>query len=112
MPKDRPEDPQVAPPAPRRRKGETKTTRDPSRVDDRSASATPPGAGLPEFGGSVPPPPRIESEWQPTSDEIGRRAYEIYETRGHQHGRDLDDWLQAEDELRKKPERNERSGTS
>ncbi|MBI1876525.1 MAG: DUF2934 domain-containing protein [Acidobacteria bacterium] len=34
------------------------------------------------------------------------------ETRGHQHGRDLDDWLQAEDELRKKPERNERSGTS
>lgn len=27
------------------------------------------------------------------------RAYEIYLERGEQHGRDLDDWLQAEREL-------------
>jgi hypothetical protein len=34
-----------------------------------------------------------------THDEIARRAYEIFETRGRQHGRDLDDWLRAEREL-------------
>ena len=31
---------------------------------------------------------------------ITRRAYEIYESRGASHGADLDDWLQAERELR------------
>jgi hypothetical protein len=32
-------------------------------------------------------------------DEIARRAYEIFESRGFVHGRALDDWLQAEREL-------------
>jgi hypothetical protein len=37
----------------------------------------------------------------PISDaEIARRAYEVYCERGGQHGRDLEDWLQAERELR------------
>ena len=31
--------------------------------------------------------------------EIMRRAYELYEQRGRVHGFDLDDWLQAEDEI-------------
>jgi hypothetical protein len=35
-----------------------------------------------------------------THKEIARRAYELYERRGGEHGRDLDDWLHAEDELR------------
>jgi Protein of unknown function (DUF2934) len=36
------------------------------------------------------------------SDEtIRRRAYEIYEARGGAVGHDLDDWLQAERELRR-----------
>lgn len=102
MPKETPKDPQVTSPTPRRRKSEP--ARDRTRVDDRSASPTmpPPGAGLPEFGGSAPPPPGMEAEWQPTRDEIDRRAYEIYEGRGRDHGRDLDDWLQAEAELRGK----------
>lgn len=30
---------------------------------------------------------------------IARRAYELYEQRGREHGRHLDDWLQAESEL-------------
>ena len=34
-----------------------------------------------------------------TNDEIARRAYEIYQSRGAAHGRALDDWLQAEQEL-------------
>jgi hypothetical protein len=33
-------------------------------------------------------------------EEIRRRAYEIYLERGEQSGRELDDWLQAEHELK------------
>ena len=33
--------------------------------------------------------------------DIARRAFEIYCERGRQHGCDLDDWLQAERELRR-----------
>ena len=33
-------------------------------------------------------------------EEIRRRAFEIYLERGGQPGRDLDDWLQAERELK------------
>lgn len=33
-------------------------------------------------------------------EEIARLAYEIFERRGADHGRDLEDWLQAERELR------------
>jgi len=31
--------------------------------------------------------------------EIARRAYELYEQRGCAHGHDIDDWLQAEQQL-------------
>ena len=34
-----------------------------------------------------------------TDDSVARRAYELYEQRGREHGHDLDDWLQAEREL-------------
>jgi hypothetical protein len=39
----------------------------------------------------------------PEEDAIARRAYEIYESRGGDHGGDLDDWLQAEREVRERP---------
>lgn len=32
--------------------------------------------------------------------DIARRAYELYVERGAEHGHDVDDWLQAERELR------------
>jgi hypothetical protein len=35
----------------------------------------------------------------PTYDQIAVRAYEIYLARGGEHGRDQDDWYQAEREL-------------
>lgn len=35
-----------------------------------------------------------------SSSEIARRAFEIYCARGYQPGHELDDWLQAEGELR------------
>jgi hypothetical protein len=36
----------------------------------------------------------------PSSEEIRNRAYEIYLARGASHGGDLDDWLEAERELK------------
>jgi len=32
-------------------------------------------------------------------ERISRRAYELYEQRGRQEGRDLEDWLKAEQQL-------------
>ena len=41
-----------------------------------------------------------QSSQQPSRlSRIARRAHEIYEARGGQDGRDLDDWLQAEREI-------------
>jgi len=34
------------------------------------------------------------------AERIHRRAYELYVKRGNQSGSELDDWLQAEDEIR------------
>ena len=36
----------------------------------------------------------------PTEDEIRKRAYELYRERGSGPGSALDDWLQAEAELK------------
>ena len=36
----------------------------------------------------------------PTKDQISQRAYEIYQNRGREDGRDVEDWLAAERELR------------
>jgi Protein of unknown function (DUF2934) len=33
---------------------------------------------------------------RPSRDEIARLAYEFYEARGRRDGRDVDDWLSAE----------------
>jgi hypothetical protein len=35
-----------------------------------------------------------------SSDEVARRAYEIYQSRGGEHGLDFDDWLEAEKQLK------------
>jgi hypothetical protein len=32
-------------------------------------------------------------------EEVARRAYEIFQSRGSDHGRDFEDWLQAEREV-------------
>ncbi|MFQ5709174.1 MAG: DUF2934 domain-containing protein [bacterium] len=39
-------------------------------------------------------------KFAPTEDEIRRRAFEIFLSRNGQPGHDLEDWLQAEKELR------------
>ena len=37
---------------------------------------------------------------QPSETDIAERAYEIYKSKGRVHGDDLDDWLQAERDLK------------
>jgi hypothetical protein len=37
-----------------------------------------------------------------SDEQVRRRAYEIWEQRGRQHGRDADDWYRAESEVRGK----------
>jgi hypothetical protein len=44
----------------------------------------------------------------PGDDAVARRAYQHFEERGYEHGRDMDDWLEAERELR----RGEQAGRS
>ena len=39
----------------------------------------------------------------PLEERISRRAYELYVERGNQSGSELDDWLQAEEEIREQP---------
>jgi Protein of unknown function (DUF2934) len=34
-----------------------------------------------------------------TSEDVARRAYALFLSRGGQHGRDVDDWLEAERQL-------------
>jgi hypothetical protein len=38
----------------------------------------------------------------PNEEEIRMRAYQMYLERGASHGRDFDDWLRAEEELRRR----------
>lgn len=44
------------------------------------------------------PAPAVRRE--PTFEQIRQRAYEIYVRRGGAPGRDVDDWINAERELR------------
>jgi hypothetical protein len=48
------------------------------------------------------PKPRVLKRTLKNVDarDIERRAYELYQRRGGGHGRDVEDWLTAEQELR------------
>jgi hypothetical protein len=56
-------------------------------------------------------PPRKEAAADPTEqlsleERIQKRAYELYVLRGNESGSEMDDWLQAEDEIRAVEEQN------
>ena len=44
----------------------------------------------------------------PTQDEIAERAYSYWEARGFQEGSQVDDWLRAEEELKRERAREVR----
>jgi len=69
-------------------------------------------------GATGPTKPRRASAKQPngngsrvSEDQVARRAYEIFESRGGWHGADLDDWLEAERELNQPAVATERRKT-
>ena len=43
----------------------------------------------------MPHPPYVE-------DQIRQRAYELYESRGREDGHEVEDWLNAEEEITKR----------
>jgi hypothetical protein len=45
----------------------------------------------------------LQIEIPPVDEQVRLRAYAIYLERGGQHGSELDDWLQAEREIRGEP---------
>jgi hypothetical protein len=42
------------------------------------------------------PKRKAQKETESLQEMIEKRAYELFEKRGREHGRDLDDWLEAE----------------
>jgi hypothetical protein len=58
--------------------------------------AATPGSELSETGGTVNPTDRLARA--PKHDEIARRAYQLFEERGREPGRELEDWFRAERE--------------
>lgn len=41
-------------------------------------------------------PPRLTLSDEELYERVARRAYELYQQRGEEHGHDLEDWLTAE----------------
>jgi hypothetical protein len=44
-------------------------------------------------------PPKKTRLSVPLEEQIRFRAYELYEQRGKEHGREMEDWLQAQSEV-------------
>lgn len=55
-----------------------------------------PASAVRNHSNQLQPPAPVD----PPRDAIAARAYELYLPRGGADGRDFDDWLQAEQELR------------
>lgn len=49
--------------------------------------------------GTKKPSSSVTNDKQELREQIIQRAYELYEARGREDGHDLEDWLQAEEEI-------------
>ena len=57
------------------------------------------GTGQHGKAGGAPSPDEDDGAQELRMNRIARRAHQIYEARGGQHGKALEDWLQAEREI-------------
>jgi hypothetical protein len=48
------------------------------------------------------PPLTVASDPQALEHQIRQRAHELYQERGGKEGHELDDWLRAEEEIKRK----------
>ena len=72
-------------------------------VKEKVSNPTTPGVSAGTSGGSQeeeqsgPPFQISKAGWD--YERIARRAYELYEERGRQEGRDVEDWMKAEQQV-------------
>jgi len=59
-----------------------------------TSTSEPPATGL-----QVRDPDKVRWEMQPLQLAIARRAFELFEKRGREHGHDWEDWFKAESEF-------------
>jgi hypothetical protein len=59
---------------------------------------------MPATARAKKPAPETNIETLPLEERIRRRAYELYIQRGNESGSELDDWLQAEEEIQRAAE--------
>ena len=69
------------------------------RADKSSLSSVTAGARQDEHAPSPSLPRTSDPTRESRMNRIARRAHEIYEARGGEHGKALEDWLQAEREI-------------
>jgi len=67
------------------------------KVAKKKAVAKPSKKAIVRVVRSVPPPPAA-----PTHEQIARLAYELWERRGRPFGSSDEDWVRAEEELRRR----------
>jgi hypothetical protein len=76
---------------------------------EREMEGSMPRTPKPTDGATGPAKPRRPSTKKPngngdsghiSSDEVAKKAYELYQSRGAYHGADFDDWIQAEKQLK------------
>ena len=60
-----------------------------------------PGAQLGVEGDLSPEPESMQKYSDEVRDRIAKKAYELYEQRGRQPEQDVEDWLKAEELVRK-----------
>ena len=81
------------------------SARKPEKVQSSQISSDYTGKPNPTPGESAKPEPEHAVSNDGASADMGgriaRRAYELYEQRGGEHGRALEDWLRAEAEIRR-----------
>ena len=71
--------------------------------DSLNQSAAAPGRELTTTASSPNPVDRFARA--PSHDEIARRAYQLFEERGREPGREWEDWFRAERDARERSER-------
>ena len=76
---------------------EVAMARTPKSIDGQAGPAKPrrPSTRKPNGDTQIP-----NVDTQVPDDEVARRAYEIYQSRGGHDGADMDDWLEAERQLK------------
>jgi hypothetical protein len=71
-----------------------------TQTNSKSKNAKPAPAPVAAAKPAVKPAAKPAVKREPTAEEIGVRAYEIYVSEGCPTGNDLEHWLRAEKELR------------